>query len=84
MFVESPCHKGALFRSTRDVGPMDGVGVGRGVGTGLLLKALHGFREAGLRQAMLEVTADNKGAIRLYRRVGFRRTRTIYKAVEAY
>jgi ribosomal protein S18 acetylase RimI-like enzyme len=31
---------------------------------------------------MLEVTAQNDGAIRLYRRLGFRRTKTIYKAVQ--
>jgi ribosomal protein S18 acetylase RimI-like enzyme len=30
----------------------------------------------------LEVTAQNQGAIRLYRRVGFAVIRTVYKAVE--
>jgi GNAT superfamily N-acetyltransferase len=54
---------------------------GRGLGRILLLMALHGFRRAGLRQAYLEVTARNEGAVRLYRRLGFRSTRTIYKAV---
>jgi ribosomal protein S18 acetylase RimI-like enzyme len=55
---------------------------GRGLGSGLLLQALHGFRRAGLGRAFLEVTAQNEEAVRLYRRVGFRRRKTIYKAVE--
>src|SRR5262245_5926149 len=54
---------------------------GRGLGKMLLLKALHGFRRAGLRQAYLEVTARNEAAVRLYRRLGFRGTRTLYRAV---
>jgi ribosomal protein S18 acetylase RimI-like enzyme len=54
---------------------------GRGLGTALLLQALHGFRRAGLGRAFLEVTAQNEGAVRLYHRIGFRRKKTIYKAV---
>jgi mycothiol synthase len=54
---------------------------GRGLGEALLLQSLHGFRSAGLGRAMLEVTADNDAAIRLYRRVGFLRRKTIYKPV---
>jgi|SRR5581483_2235163 len=57
---------------------------GKGMGTALLLKALHGFRRAGLQRAFLEVTAQNNGAIRLYRRYGFRCRKTIYKAVDAF
>ena len=53
----------------------------RGLGSLLLLQALAGFRRAGLRRALLEVTAQNEGAIRLYRRLGFRRRKTVYKAV---
>jgi hypothetical protein len=56
---------------------------GRGLGTALLLQALHGFRRVGLGRAFLEVTAQNEAAVRLYRRMGFRRRKTIYKAVEA-
>jgi ribosomal protein S18 acetylase RimI-like enzyme len=52
---------------------------GHGVGTALLLQALHGFRRAGLQRAILEVTAQNEGAIRLYRRMGFRFRKTVYK-----
>ena len=46
------------------------------------MKALEGFRAAGLRRAYLEVTAQNDGAIRLYQRIGFVKARTVYKAVE--
>ncbi len=55
---------------------------GRGLGSLLLLKALEGFRQAGLSRAFLEVTSQNEGAIRLYRRLGFARVRTVYKVVE--
>jgi len=55
---------------------------GRGLGRALLLQALHGFRRAGLGRAFLEVTAQNEGAIRLYRRLGFRCRKTLYKAVD--
>jgi ribosomal protein S18 acetylase RimI-like enzyme len=54
---------------------------GRGLGELLLFKALLGFRRAGLGKTYLEVTARNDCAVRLYRRVGFRNTRTIYKMV---
>ena len=55
---------------------------GRGLGAALLLQALHGFRTAGVPRAFLEVTAQNEAAIRLYRRIGFRSRKTVYKAVE--
>lgn len=69
------------------VGMIQNLGVvpearGKGLGTALLLKALLGFQQAGLRRGMLEVTAENTVAVRLYRRIGFRRARTVYKAVE--
>jgi ribosomal protein S18 acetylase RimI-like enzyme len=54
----------------------------RGLGMCLMLQALHGFRRAGLRRACLEVTAENASAVRLYQRLGFRRMKTMYKAVE--
>lgn len=53
------------------------------LGTYLLLRALEGFRELGLRRTFLEVTAANTAAIRLYERLGFSRVRTLYKAVDA-
>jgi len=55
---------------------------GRGLGTALLVQALHGFRRAGLPGAILEVTAENTAAVRIYRRLGFRCRKTVYKAVE--
>lgn len=54
----------------------------RGLGTCLLFAALRGFSRAGLKRASLEVTAENDGAIRLYRRHGFEIVKTVYKAVE--
>jgi ribosomal protein S18 acetylase RimI-like enzyme len=56
---------------------------GQGLGSNLLLKALDGFRQVGLERGMLEVTADNLGAVRLYRRMGFKRSKTVFKAVES-
>jgi ribosomal protein S18 acetylase RimI-like enzyme len=55
---------------------------GRGIGIALLLQALHGFRLTGLAKATLEVTAQNEPAIRMYRQVGFRFRKTIYKMTE--
>jgi ribosomal protein S18 acetylase RimI-like enzyme len=55
---------------------------GNGLGTALMMKALAGFQYAGLRRAFLEVTAQNSGAVRLYKRLGFTRARTVYKVSE--
>jgi len=54
----------------------------RGVGTALVCAALAGFQQVGLQRAYLEVTAQNEPAVRLYRQLGFQRTKTLYKAVE--
>lgn len=54
---------------------------GQGLGRALLLKALHGFREAGVRRTFLEVTATNDSAIAMYRAIGFRCHRTVYRGV---
>ena len=43
------------------------------------MKAMDGFRAAGARRVHLEVTADNAGAVAMYRRHGFRARKTIYK-----
>ena len=69
------------------IGAIQNVGVVpacRGLGLGRLLvgRALEGFRAAGLRRAYLEVTAENAPAIRLYREAGFKRSKTLYKAVD--
>lgn len=74
-------------RDRNGMGAVQNVGVapdhrGRGLGTLLLYRALNGFRDAGLRRASLEVTAQNSGALRLYHRLGFHRVKTVYKAAE--
>lgn len=71
----------------RDWGAIQNLGIvpehrGRGLGSCLMYRALAGFRQAGLRKGVLEVTAQNEGAVRLYRRLGFYKARTLYKAVE--
>ena len=53
-----------------------------GLGTALLLQALHGFRSHRVFCAYLEVTAENAGAVRLYQRLGFRKMKTLYKAID--
>lgn len=55
---------------------------GVGLGTALMFKALSGFQQAGVRRVYLEVTAQNTGAVRLYKRLGFSRARTVYKVAE--
>lgn len=69
------------------VGAIQNIGVtphhrGRGLGTRLIYRALAGFQEAGMQRAYLEVTAQNQAAIDLYHQMGFRKIRTLYKAVE--
>ncbi|WP_145247541.1 GNAT family N-acetyltransferase [Aeoliella mucimassa] len=54
----------------------------RGLGAALVSAALLGFQQVGLPQVYLEVTSQNVGAARLYQRLGFKRTKTIYKTVE--
>jgi ribosomal protein S18 acetylase RimI-like enzyme len=54
---------------------------GQGIGPALLLKALDGFVTVGAQRAFLEVTARNEPAVRMYRRIGFRCYKTIYREV---
>ncbi len=75
------------IRDQSQMGAVQNLGVtpehrSMGLGTILLRKALEGFQQAGLARAFLEVTAQNAGAIDLYQRIGFARSRTVYKAVE--
>ncbi|MCY2933852.1 MAG: N-acetyltransferase [Planctomycetota bacterium] len=53
----------------------------RGLGKALVSKSLDGFASYGLRKAMLEVTAENPNAVRMYRDMGFTKSKTTYKAV---
>jgi ribosomal protein S18 acetylase RimI-like enzyme len=75
------------IRASHKYGSVQNVGItpahrGRGLGTALIKAALAGFQHAGLPRAYLEVTAQNDRAVQLYKRLGFRRTKTLYKAVE--
>jgi ribosomal protein S18 acetylase RimI-like enzyme len=75
------------IRSSHRCGSIQNVGItpihrGRGLGTALVRAALSGFQQVGLPSAYLEVTAQNERAVELYKRLGFRRTKTLYKAVE--
>ena len=85
-----PRHCGTIqgLRTSPTIGSIQNVGTvpehrGRGLATGLVIRAIQGFQANGLRRAFLEVTARNIRAVRLYQRLGFRATRTVYKAVEA-
>ena len=75
--VQGVCQSGR-WGAVQNVGVLPGWR-GHGVGRALVLKALHGFRATGMRAACLEVTAANGPAVELYRRLGFRCTRTVYK-----
>jgi ribosomal protein S18 acetylase RimI-like enzyme len=55
---------------------------GLGIGRALLLKALAGFKAVGVRRSFLEVTAANVAAVRMYRQLGFRSYKTLYREVE--
>ena len=55
---------------------------GQQLGTYLIHRALQGFKQDGMQIATLEVTAQNTKALRLYERLGFEITRTVFKAVE--
>ena len=75
------------IRDRSGLGAIQNIGIvpdhrNRGIGSVLIQKSLDGFRRAGLRRAFLEVTSQNEGAIKLYRRLGFVKARTVYKAVD--
>jgi ribosomal protein S18 acetylase RimI-like enzyme len=74
-------------RAISGLGAIQNLGIvaahrGLGLGAQLMLQALHGFRRARLPAAFLEVTAINDPAVKLYRRLGFRCRKTVYKTVE--
>jgi hypothetical protein len=69
------------------IGSIQNVGVvpehrGIGLGRALVYRSIHAFYLSGVPRAILEVTAENSGAINLYRSIGFRKARTLYKASE--
>lgn len=55
---------------------------GRGIGRAVMLKALAGFAAAGSPRAFLEVTASNHAAVKMYRSLGFRSHKTVYRSIE--
>jgi ribosomal protein S18 acetylase RimI-like enzyme len=52
---------------------------GLGIGRALVMKSLEGFLNARVTRVVLEVTASNVTAVDLYRSLGFRVTRTMYR-----
>jgi len=84
-----PCGTVQGIRERRGVGAIQNLGIvaryrGNGLGGLLLQKAMRGFHQAGLRRVSLEVTSENDRAVRLYKRLGFRRVKTLYKAVPTH
>lgn len=70
-----------------EIGAIQNLGVvpnfrGLGLGKALVRQAMIGFKAAGLHRVYLEVTAENCPAVLMYRDAGFRRAKTLYKAVE--
>lgn len=53
-----------------------------GIGTGLLKNLMERLRSNGVRQVLLEVREDNKAALRLYEKLGFRWSRRISRYYE--
>lgn len=70
----------ALLGVRGEAGYIAGMGVaashrGRGLGEAVMLAVLDEARGRGIRRVQLEVLVQNAAAIRLYERLGFRRTR---------
>lgn len=85
--LPEPCGTIQGIRAGHKYGAIQNIGIvprhrGRGVGSALISAALGGFQQAGVSRVYLEVTAQNDGAVRLYKRLGFRRAKTLFKAVE--
>ena len=79
-----PCGTIQAIRAPRRTAFIQNIGVvpahrSRGVGAALVIAALWGLQHVGVTKAALEVTAENDGAVQLYRRLGFRTTKTLFK-----
>jgi ribosomal protein S18 acetylase RimI-like enzyme len=75
------------LRTADDEGAIQNIGIvpgfrGLGLGTALIWRTLAGFAAAGCQTASLEVTVHNSSAIRLYERIGFHKTCTVFKVGE--
>jgi GNAT superfamily N-acetyltransferase len=87
---EGPCDCGTIQGIEQNLrwGAIQNVGIvpefrGLGLGRALVLKSLAGFHAARMRRVYLEVTAENAAAVGLYRSLGFRVTRTMFKEIAA-
>jgi hypothetical protein len=81
------CGTVQAVRGADGVGSLQNLGIApphrnRRVGTVLLYHCLKGFLRKGVTRVHLEVTAQNEGAVRLYRRVGFNTVKTVFKPAE--
>jgi len=66
------------------IGAIQNVGVtpehrGQGIGRALVIQALRGFIQCGMNVAVLEVTAQNEAAVKLYRSLGFEVIEVLYR-----
>lgn len=82
-----PCGTIQAIRVPRNRANIQNIGVtpphrGGGVGGTLIAASLFGLQQVGVTRAALEVTAANVTAVELYRRMGFRVVKTLYKAHE--
>ncbi len=69
---------------TGGIGAIQNVGVtpehrGQGIGRALVIQALRGFMQCRMGCAVLEVTAENDGAVKLYRSLGFEVIDVLYR-----
>lgn len=69
---------------SEQLGSIQNIGVvpehrGLGLGRALVTKSLEGFLLSRVKRVVLEVTASNIAAVELYRSLGFRVTRTMYR-----
>ncbi len=86
---DGPCGTVQALRERGVIGAIQNIGIvprwrRRGLARNLLLQSLRGMYASGLGRAMLEVTATNETAVGLYLRMGFRRSKVVYKAVPAF
>lgn len=82
-----PCDCGTIqgLSQSESIGSIQNVGVvpehrGLGLGRALMLKSLEGFLLARHKRAVLEVTANNSAAVKLYLDLGFRVVKTMYRS----
>jgi len=81
---EGPCGSIQALWERRGVAAIQNIGIrpeqqNRGLGRALLLHLLLTLQRSGYGRVLLEVTASNMPALRLYQGLGFRRTKVIYK-----